>query len=185
MKDESDRPRLNETNNTVKVLDLVPTEKSRDGLDFEEICHNGINNLKFLFNSSGVPIHNLPKEPHPYRLNGNKEQISHAVEALVRGSLSLVQNQKDYSSLSLQWSCKMTEERAYFDIEILGKKITEEDLRENHLLLEANSLVSQFGRAEKNLENYRPAIQIIPQENKTKITLSLETSHVGLNNSVH
>jgi hypothetical protein len=186
-KEEKPTAQVVDSNNhsNVTVVGLVPAEHNNSNFDFEAICQERIGHLKYMFNSAGISIHNLPKEPHPYRLSGNKENISNAVEALVRGSLSFVQNQKDYSNLSLQWSCKMTEERAYFDIDILGKRITEADLKTNHLLLEANSMVSQFGRAEKNLENYRPTIQIIPQENKTKISLSLETSASSLGASVH
>ncbi len=183
--DKATTETLKTTTNSFTVVGLVPSEKNNSSLDFEAICQERIGHLKYMFNSAGISIHNLPKEPHPYRLSGNKENISNAVEALVRGSLSFVQNQKDYSNLSLQWSCKMTEERAYFDIDILGKQITEADLKTNHLLLEANSMVSQFGKAEKNLENYRPTIQIIPQENKTKISLSLETSSSLSGISVH
>lgn len=173
------------TTQGTSVVELVPVGNSHSNLDFEALCHERIGNLRYMFNSAGISIHNLPKEPHPYRLSGNKDHISNAVEALVKGSLSFVQNQKDCTNLSLQWSCKMTEERAYFDIDILGKRITEADLKKNHLLLEASSMVSQFGRAEKNLENYRPVIQIIPQDNKTKISLSLETSIVSKSPSVH
>jgi hypothetical protein len=160
--------------NKIEVFDLLPNKEVKTTLDFESLCLERINDLNYLFSSAGLRVHNTSSSTSFFRLNGNKEKLTSACDALIKGSLALAHNQPDSNSISLQWSCKTTEERAIFDIEILGKKFNQEELRKNHTLLNGNSIISQFAKAEKQLENYRPVIQIIPQENKTKISMSLE-----------
>ena len=165
--------KLNQPEDKIQVFNLVQNNDNKSTINLEEICRKGVDNLQYLFNTSGLRIHTGPAIPTIFGLNGNKEKFSSAVDSLIRGALVLAQNHND-QSLSMQWSCKTTEDRAYVDIEILGKEFDIDELRRNHQLLNGASIISQFARAEMQLESYRPAIKIVPKDGKTKISMSLE-----------
>ncbi len=165
--------KLNPPEDKIQVFNLVQNNDNKSTINLEEICRKGVDNLQYLFNTSGLRIHSGPAVPTIFGLNGNKEKFSSAVDSLIKGALVLAQNQND-QTLSMQWSCKTTEDRAYVDIEILGKEFDIDELRRNHQLLNGASIISQFARAEMQLESYRPAIKIVPKDGKTKISMSLE-----------
>jgi hypothetical protein len=156
-----------------KVFDLVTNSEKASTVDLEEVCRQGVDNLQYLFNTSGVRIYGRPQSPTVNRLSAQKEKIANAVDSLIRGAVVLVQNETQ-NNLSMQWSCTTTEERATIDLDIVGKEFNLDELRRNHQMLDGGSVVSQFARAEKQLETYRPAIKIVPSEGKTRISLSLE-----------
>ena len=177
--------KTNKTNNTnqtidnnqsfekTKVFDLVTHSEKASTVDLEEVCRQGVDNLQYLFNTSGVRIYGRPQSPTVNRLSAQKEKVANAVDSLIRGAVVLAQNETQ-NNLSMQWSCTTTEERATIDLEIVGKEFSLDELRRNHQMLDGGSVVSQFARAEKQLETYRPAIKIVPSEGKTRISLSLE-----------
>jgi len=156
-----------------KVFDLVTNAEQASTVDLEEVCRQGVDNLQYLFNTSGVRIYGRPQSPTLNRLSAQKERVANAVDSLIRGAVVLAQNETQ-NNLSMQWSCTTTEERATIDLDIVGKEFNLDELRRNHQMLEGGSIVSQFARAEKQLETYRPAIKIVPSEGKTRISLSLE-----------
>ena len=177
--------KTNKTNNTnqtidnsqsfenTKVFDLVTNSEKASTVDLEEVCRQGVDNLQYLFNTSGVRIYGRPQSPTVNRLSAQKERVANAVDSLIRGAVVLAQNETQ-NNLSMQWSCTTTEERATIDLDIVGKEFNLDELRRNHQMLDGGSVVSQFARAEKQLETYRPAIKIVPSEGKTRISLSLE-----------
>ncbi len=159
----------------VKVFDLVANTQKGSTVDLEEVCRQGVDNLQYLFNTSGLRIYSRSQSPTMNRLNAQKEKVASAFDSIVRGAVVLAQNETQ-NNLSMQWSCSTNEERATIDLDIVGKEFTIDELRRNHEILEGGSVVSQFARAEKQLETYRPAIKIVPAEGKTRISLSLEVN---------
>jgi hypothetical protein len=157
----------------VRVFDLVSNTEKGSTVDLEEVCKQGVDNLQYLFNTSGLRIYSRPQSPTLNRLCVQKDRVANAVDSLIRGAVVLAQNETQ-NNLSMQWSCTTTEDRATIDLDIVGKEFTLDELRRNHEILEGGSVVSQFARAEKQLETYRPAIKIVPAEGKTRISLSLE-----------
>jgi hypothetical protein len=165
----------NQSVENTKVFDLVTNSEKASTVDLEEVCRQGVDNLQYLFNTSGVRIYGRPQSPTMNRLNAQKDKIANAVDSLIRGAVVLAQNESQ-NNLSMQWSCTTTEERATIDLDIVGKEFSLDELRRNHQMLDGGSVVSQFARAEKQLETYRPAIKIVPAEGKTRISLSLEVN---------
>jgi hypothetical protein len=156
-----------------KIFDLISSSEKGSTVDLEEMCRQGVENLQYLFNTSGVRIYERPQSPTMNRLCAQKEKIANAVDSLIRGAVVLAQNETQ-NNLSMQWSCTTTEDRATIDLDIVGKEFSLDELRRNHQILDGGSVVSQFARAEKQLETYRSAIKIVPSEGKTRISLSLE-----------
>jgi len=159
----------------VKVFDLVANTEKGSTVDLEEVCRQGVDNLQYLFNTSGLRIYSRSQSPTMNRLSAQKEKVASAFDSIVRGAVVLAQNEAQ-NNLSMQWSCSTNDERATIDLDIVGKEFTLDELRRNHEILEGGSVVSQFARAEKQLETYRPAIKIVPSEGKTRISLSLEVN---------
>lgn len=159
----------------VKVFDLVANTEKGSTVDLEEVCRQGVDNLQYLFNTSGLRIYSRSQSPTMNRLSAPKDKVASAFDSIVRGAVVLAQNETQ-NNLSMQWSCSTNDERATIDLDIVGKEFTLDELRRNHEILEGGSVVSQFARAEKQLETYRPAIKIVPSEGKTRISLSLEVN---------
>ena len=165
----------NSPTDNVKVFDLVANTEKGSAVDLEEVCRQGVDNLQYLFNTSGLRIYSRPQSPTMNRLSAQKDKVASAFDSIVRGAVVLAQNETQ-NNLSMQWSCSTNHERATIDLDIVGKEFTLDELRRNHEILEGGSVVSQFARAEKQLETYRPAIKIVPAEGKTRISLSLEVN---------
>lgn len=165
----------NSPTDNVKVFDLVANTEKGSTVDLEEVCRQGVDNLQYLFNTSGLRIYSRPQSPTMNRLSAQKDKVASAFDSIVRGAVVLAQNETQ-NNLSMQWSCSTNDERATIDLDIVGKEFTLDELRRNHEILEGGSVVSQFARAEKQLETYRPAIKIVPAEGKTRISLSLEVN---------
>jgi hypothetical protein len=165
----------NSPTDNVKVFDLVANTEKGSAVDLEEVCRQGVDNLQYLFNTSGLRIYSRPQSPTMNRLSAQKDKVASAFDSIVRGAVVLAQNETQ-NNLSMQWSCSTNDERATIDLDIVGKEFTLDELRRNHEILEGGSVVSQFARAEKQLETYRPAIKIVPAEGKTRISLSLEVN---------
>lgn len=159
----------------VKVFDLVANTEKGSTVDLEDVCRQGVDNLQYLFNTSGLRIYSRSQSPTMNRLNAPKDKVASAFDSIVRGAVVLAQNETQ-NNLSMQWSCSTNDERATIDLDIVGKEFTLDELRRNHEILEGGSVVSQFARAEKQLETYRPAIKIVPADGKTRISLSLEVN---------
>lgn len=166
---------LTTVNPVMKVFDLMNKEEKNSLVDLESLCHQSFKNLNHLFVASGLGIHSSPQVPSNYRLNVDKHKMMDAIDAFVKGTVVLAQNcNKPEQDLQLQWSCKTTNERAIFEIDILGKEFNTNELRQNHQMNRANSVVSQFARAERHLENFRPSIRVMAKNGKTQVELSLE-----------
>ena len=165
----------NSPKDNVKVFDLVTNTHKGSSVDLEEVCRQGVDNLQYLFNTSGLRIYSRSQSPTMNRLSAPKDKVASAFDSIVRGAVVLAQNETQ-NNLSMQWSCSTNHERATIDLDIVGKEFTIDELRRNHEILEGGSVVSQFARAEKQLETYRPAIKIVPAEGKTRISLSLEVN---------
>jgi hypothetical protein len=165
----------NSPKDNVKVFDLVTNTHKGSSVDLEEVCRQGVDNLQYLFNTSGLRIYSRSQSPTMNRLSAPKDKVASAFDSIVRGAVVLAQNETQ-NNLSMQWSCSTNHERATIDLDIVGKEFTLDELRRNHEILEGGSVVSQFARAEKQLETYRPAIKIVPAEGKTRISLSLEVN---------
>lgn len=165
----------NSPTDNVKVFDLVANTEKGSTVDLEEVCRQGVDNLQYLFNTSGLRIYSRSQSPTMNRLSAQKDKVASAFDSIVRGAVVLAQNETQ-NNLSMQWSCSTNDERATIDLDIVGKEFTLDELRRNHEILEGGSVVSQFARAEKQLETYRPAIKIVPAEGKTRISLSLEVN---------
>lgn len=159
----------------VKVFDLVANTEKGSTVDLEDVCRQGVDNLQYLFNTSGLRIYSRSQSPTMNRLSAQKDKVASAFDSIVRGAVVLAQNETQ-NNLSMQWSCSTNDERATIDLDIVGKEFTIDELRRNHEILEGGSVVSQFARAEKQLETYRPAIKIVPADGKTRISLSLEVN---------
>lgn len=165
----------NSPTDTVKVFDLVANTEKGSTVDLEDVCRQGVDNLQYLFNTSGLRIYSRSQSPTMNRLSAPKDKVASAFDSIVRGAVVLAQNETQ-NNLSMQWSCSTNHERATIDLDIVGKEFTIDELRRNHEILEGGSVVSQFARAEKQLETYRPAIKIVPADGKTRISLSLEVN---------